>query len=98
MNILCLYFFNLEFKKIGKYTSILKRINSKKFIKIKFSPMKPRKTRKYSKKSGNTFANDARDEIRGERKVKEYTIENIIPMEHSYASKVKGESSEQGEN
>ena len=60
--------------------------------------MKPRKTRKYSKKSENTFANEARDEIRGERKVKEYTIENIIPMEHSYASKVKGESSEQGED
>ena len=58
--------------------------------------MKPRKTRKYSKKSENTFASDARDEIRGERKVKEFTIENIIPMEHSYASKVKGQSNEQG--
>ena len=61
--------------------------------------MKPRKTRKYSKKSETAHIIDDRDELRGERQPKQYLIETITPMEHSYAAKVKGDqASENGDN
>ena len=58
--------------------------------------MKPRKTRKYSKKSENTYVSEDRDEVRGGRESKEYSIESIVPMEHSYAAKVKASQAEEG--
>ena len=61
--------------------------------------MKPRKTRKYSKKSETVHIIEDRDESRGERKPKQYLIETITPMEHSYAAKVKGDQTcEDGDN
>ena len=60
--------------------------------------MKPRKTRKYSKKSETAHIIEDRDESRGERKSKQYLIETITPMEHSYAAKVKGDQPDDVEN